>query len=36
MEASGNKDHYRYKEFIRMIIEEAEKNSWHFNHSIIP
>jgi hypothetical protein len=27
MEASGNKDHYRYKEFIRMIIEEAEKNS---------
>lgn len=27
MEASGNKDHYRYKEFVRMIIEEAEKNS---------
>jgi hypothetical protein len=26
MEASGNKDHYRYKEFIRQIIEEAEKN----------
>jgi len=26
MEApGGNKDHYRYKEFIRMIIEEAEK-----------
>lgn len=25
MEASGNKDHYRYKEFTRMIIEEAEK-----------
>ena len=27
MEASGNIDHYRYKEFIRRQIEEAEKNT---------
>lgn len=30
LETSGNKDHYRYKEFVRMIITEAEKTCWHF------
>jgi hypothetical protein len=26
MEAAGNTDHYRYNDFVRRIIEEAEKN----------